>query len=144
MNVETRIHHIIVEMLGVRSDLVHNDSDLQADLGADSLDLVELIMAAEEEFGIEISNSEVENIHTVQECIDFIKSRGIGDEPAEPPSKFVIMFKTPDAVDRALEDVDFEHHDKIKNILNKFIKYNENVSIEFDIVKETATVLPVQ
>ncbi|MBI4619662.1 MAG: acyl carrier protein [Desulfobacterales bacterium] len=71
-SVEAKIKAIIVEQLGIDAEDVVNEASFVDDLGADSLDLVELIMALEEEFGQEISDEEAENIQTVQEAIDYI------------------------------------------------------------------------
>jgi acyl carrier protein len=71
-SVEAKIKGIIAEQLGIDEDEVVNEASFIDDLGADSLDLVELIMALEEEFGQEISDEEAENIQTVQEAIDYI------------------------------------------------------------------------
>jgi acyl carrier protein len=74
-SVEARIKAIIVEQLGIDEAEVVNEASFADDLGADSLDLVELIMALEEEFGQEISDEEAEKIHSVQEAIDYIAER---------------------------------------------------------------------
>ncbi len=71
-SVEVKIKAIISEQLGIDEDEVVNEASFVDDLGADSLDLVELIMALEEEFNKEISDEEAENIQTVQEAIDYI------------------------------------------------------------------------
>ena len=71
-SVEAKIKAIIAEQLGIDEDEVVNEASFIDDLGADSLDLVELIMTLEEEFGQEISDEEAENIQTVQEAIDYI------------------------------------------------------------------------
>jgi acyl carrier protein len=70
--VERRVIEIIVEQLGVGEDEVTPEASFIDDLGADSLDLVELIMALEEEFGLEISDEEAEKIQTVQDVISYI------------------------------------------------------------------------
>ena len=70
--VERRAIEIIVEQLGVGEDEVTPEASFIDDLGADSLDLVELIMALEEEFGLEISDEEAEKIQTVQDVISYI------------------------------------------------------------------------
>ena len=69
---ETRVRDIIVELLGVEEDQVVRDARFREDLEADSLDLVELIMAFEEEFEGEISDEEAQKITTVGEAIDYI------------------------------------------------------------------------
>ena len=71
--IEEKVKRIIVNQLGVDSSEVVSEASFVDDLGADSLDLVELIMALEEEFGKEISDEEAENIQTVQGAIDYIK-----------------------------------------------------------------------
>ncbi|MDY6843233.1 MAG: acyl carrier protein [Thermodesulfobacteriota bacterium] len=71
--VEERVKRIIANQLGVDSSEVVAEASFVDDLGADSLDLVELIMALEEEFGKEISDEEAESIQTVQGAIDYIK-----------------------------------------------------------------------
>lgn len=73
-NVEERVKKIVVEQLGVKEDEVKNESSFVDDLGADSLDTVELVMALEEEFDCEIPDEEAEKINTVQEAINYINS----------------------------------------------------------------------
>ena len=70
--VERRVIEIIVEQLGVSEEEVTLEASFIDDLGADSLDLVELIMAMEEEFGIEISDEDAEKIQTVQDVVNYI------------------------------------------------------------------------
>ena len=70
--VEARVRHIVVEQLGVKEEEVSPDSSFVDDLGADSLDTVELVMALEEEFNCEIPDEEAEKITTVQEAIEYI------------------------------------------------------------------------
>jgi len=72
--VEQRIKKIVAEQLGVNETEVKNESSFVDDLGADSLDTVELVMALEEEFECEIPDEEAEKIHTVQQAIDYINS----------------------------------------------------------------------
>ncbi len=74
MSVEERVRKIVCEQLGVSDDEVNNDSSFVDDLGADSLDTVELVMALEEEFDLEIADEEAEKISTVQEAVDYINS----------------------------------------------------------------------
>ena len=75
MSVEERVKSIIVEQLGVDADEVTADAAFVEDLGADSLDQVELIMAFEEEFGVEISDDEAEKIRKVKDAVDYIEKR---------------------------------------------------------------------
>lgn len=72
--VEDRVKKIVVEQLGVKEDEVKNDSSFVDDLGADSLDTVELVMALEEEFELEIPDEEAEKITTIQQAIDYIEA----------------------------------------------------------------------
>ncbi len=72
-NVEERVKKIVVEHLGVEADKVAAEASFIDDLGADSLDTVELVMAFEEEFGIEIPDDAAENIQTVGDAIGFIE-----------------------------------------------------------------------
>ena len=72
MAVESKMIDIIVEQLSVDKDKVVSGASFVDDLGADSLDLVELIMAMEEEFDVEIPDEEAEKITTVQDAIDFV------------------------------------------------------------------------
>lgn len=71
-NVEERVKKLICEQLGVKEEEVKVDASFVDDLGADSLDTVELVMALEEEFETEISDEEAENITTVKEAVDYI------------------------------------------------------------------------
>lgn len=73
-DVEQRIRKIVAEQLGVNEGDVKNESSFVNDLGADSLDTVELVMALEEEFDCEIPDEEAEKINTVQEAIDYVNS----------------------------------------------------------------------
>jgi len=75
-NIEERVKNIIVEQLGVQLDEVVNNASFVDDLGADSLDTVELVMALEEEFDTEIPDEEAEKITTVQSAIDYIENNG--------------------------------------------------------------------
>ncbi|MEJ2229850.1 MAG: acyl carrier protein [Nitrospirales bacterium] len=75
MAVEDRVKKIIVEQLGVEEDDVVPEAKFVEDLGADSLDTVELVMALEEEFEIEIPDEDAEKIQTVSAAIDFIKEK---------------------------------------------------------------------
>jgi acyl carrier protein len=73
-SIEQRVKDIIVEQLGVEEDEVSAEASFIDDLGADSLDTVELVMAFEEEFNIEIPDEDAEGISTIQEAIDYIKA----------------------------------------------------------------------
>lgn len=73
-SVEERVKKIVVEQLGVSEGEVTNDASFVDDLGADSLDTVELVMALEEEFNCEISDEEAEKITTVKQAIDYINA----------------------------------------------------------------------
>ncbi|MGD2136800.1 MAG: acyl carrier protein [Gammaproteobacteria bacterium] len=73
-NVDERVKKIVVEQLGVKEDEVSNGSSFVDDLGADSLDTVELVMALEEEFECEIPDEEAEKITTVQQAIDYVNA----------------------------------------------------------------------
>jgi acyl carrier protein len=73
-SIEQRVKEIIVEQLGVEEDEVSPEASFIDDLGADSLDTVELVMAFEEEFNIEIPDEDAEGISTVQDAIDYIKA----------------------------------------------------------------------
>lgn len=73
-NIEERVKKIIVDMLGVKPEEVKGEASFVNDLGADSLDTVELVMALEEEFETEIPDEEAEKINTVQAAIDYIKA----------------------------------------------------------------------
>ena len=75
-NIEERVKNIIVEQLGVQLDEVKNAASFVDDLGADSLDTVELVMALEEEFDTEIPDDEAEKITTVQSAIDYVVKNG--------------------------------------------------------------------
>ena len=70
-NIEERVKKIIVDMLGVKPEDVVPEASFVDDLGADSLDTVELVMALEEEFGTDIPDEEAEKINTVQAAIDY-------------------------------------------------------------------------
>ncbi len=73
--VDAKVKKIISEQLGVAEADVKPDSSFVNDLGADSLDTVELVMALEEEFGIEIPDEDAEKIATVQNAIEYIKAK---------------------------------------------------------------------
>ena len=73
--VESQVKQIVVDHLGIDEAKVTTDSKFIDDLGADSLDTVELVMAFEEKFGIEIPDDAAETIQTVQNAIDYIESK---------------------------------------------------------------------
>ena len=73
-NIEARVKKIIVEQLGVKEEQVTTDASFVDDLGADSLDTVELVMALEEEFECEIPDEDAEKITTVQEAINYVSA----------------------------------------------------------------------
>jgi acyl carrier protein len=73
-NIEQRVKKIVAEQLGVNEAEIKNESSFVDDLGADSLDTVELVMALEEEFETEIPDEEAEKITTVQQAVDYVKS----------------------------------------------------------------------
>ena len=74
-NIKEKVKKIVADHLGVDEDKVTDEASFIDDLGADSLDTVELVMAFEEEFGSEISDSEAEKILTVGDAIKFIESK---------------------------------------------------------------------
>ena len=74
--IDERVKKIIVEQLGVKEEEVVNSASFVDDLGADSLETVELVMALEEEFDIEIPDEEAEKITTVQAAIDYVENAG--------------------------------------------------------------------
>jgi len=78
-SIEEQVKSIVAEQLGVKEDEVTNDASFVDDLGADSLDTVELVMALEEEFETEIPDEEAEKITTVQQAIDFVNARSSSD-----------------------------------------------------------------
>ena len=71
--IEERVKKIVVEHLGVKEEDIKNEASFVEDLGADSLDTVELVMALEEEFETEIPDEQAEQIATVKQAIDYIK-----------------------------------------------------------------------
>ena len=76
--IEDRVKKIVVEQLGVAEDQVTPDASFVDDLGADSLDTVELVMALEEEFETEIPDEEAEKITTVKQAVEFIQANTSG------------------------------------------------------------------
>ncbi|MFU8779927.1 MAG: acyl carrier protein [Kiritimatiellia bacterium] len=77
MALEDKVKDIIVEQLGVNADQVKPEASFIDDLGADSLDTVELVMAFEEEFGADIPDEDAEKLTTVGAVIDYMKSKGV-------------------------------------------------------------------
>jgi acyl carrier protein len=86
---EERIIQIVCDNLGVSKEQVTRNTSFQEDIGADSLDIVELVMELEEEFEITIPDEEAEKIKTVGQAIDYIeaklKEKGSGGGPSAPP-----------------------------------------------------------
>ncbi len=76
MALEDKVKEIIVEQLGVNADQVTGDASFIEDLGADSLDTVELVMAFEEEFGAEIPDEDAEKLTSVGAVISYLKEKG--------------------------------------------------------------------
>ena len=72
--VSEKIKVILAEQFDVEEDSLQNDTDLQDDLGADSLDVVDLLMSIEDEFEIEIPDEEIENIRTVGDLVNYIEA----------------------------------------------------------------------
>jgi acyl carrier protein len=77
MKIEEKVIEIIMEQLDVTKEQCVPEASFIDDLGADSLDLVELIMEMEENFGVEISDEELQNIRTIQDVINFIRAREV-------------------------------------------------------------------
>jgi acyl carrier protein len=77
MNIEERVKNLVVTQLGVDSGKVTIDSSFVDDLGADSLDTVELVMAFEEEFGLEIPDEDAQKIKTVSDVVNYLNAKGI-------------------------------------------------------------------
>lgn len=73
-SVEEKVKHIIVEQLGVDEQEVRPGATFVDDLGADSLDVVELVMALEEEFGLEISDEDAEKLSSVEQAVEYIQA----------------------------------------------------------------------
>lgn len=74
-DMEQKVKEIVAEQLGVAIEKITNESSFQDDLGADSLDTVELVMALEEAFGCEIPDEDAEKITTVQAAIDYVNAK---------------------------------------------------------------------
>ena len=79
MALEDKVKDIIVEQLGVNPEQVTPEASFIEDLGADSLDTVELVMAFEEEFGAEIPDEDAEKLTTVGAVVNYLKEKGFGD-----------------------------------------------------------------
>ena len=77
MDTLSKVRRIVAEQLGIDEDQVVPTASFQEDLSADSLDLVELIMSLEEQFGLEISDEEAEGIKTVQDALDYIEKHSV-------------------------------------------------------------------
>jgi len=75
-NIEQRVKTIVADQLGVNEAEIKNESSFTDDLGADSLDMVELVMALEDEFSTEIPDEQAEKITTVAQAIEFCRSHG--------------------------------------------------------------------
>lgn len=75
MDIFERVKNLVIEQLGVNEDQVTGDASFSEDLGADSLDVVELVMAFEEEFDIQIPDEDAEKIQTVNDVVAYIKER---------------------------------------------------------------------
>ena len=80
MALEDKVKDIIVEQLGVNAEQVTPEATFIEDLGADSLDTVELVMAFEEEFGAEIPDEDAEKLTSVGAVLDYLKEKGYGKE----------------------------------------------------------------
>jgi len=78
-SIDERVKKIIIEQLGVKEDQVTDNASFVNDLGADSLDTVELVMALEEEFNTEIPDTDAEKITTVKEAVDYIQAHSKED-----------------------------------------------------------------
>ena len=76
-SIEDRVKKIVIEQLGVKEDEVTPSASFVDDLGADSLDTVELVMAFEEEFSAEIPDEDAEKLTTVGSIVDYLKSKGL-------------------------------------------------------------------
>ena len=76
-NAEAKVKEIIINELGVEPEKVTPEASFVEDLGADSLDTVELVMAFEEEFGIEIPDEDAEGLQTVGDAIRYLKNKGV-------------------------------------------------------------------
>ena len=70
-----KLKELVVDQLGVEEDAVTMEATMQDDLGADSLDLVDLVMSVEEEFGVKVADEDLENIKTVGDIVNYIEER---------------------------------------------------------------------
>lgn len=77
MTLEEKVINLVMEQLDVTKEVCVLEASFIDDLGADSLDLVELIMEMEEKFGVEIADEELEKIRTIKDVIEFLKKKGI-------------------------------------------------------------------
>ncbi len=77
---EKRVRELIAEQLGVTVDQVVTDANLVSDLGADSLDVVELIMALEDELGVEVPDEDAQKLATVGAVLTYLKEKGVGSK----------------------------------------------------------------
>jgi acyl carrier protein len=75
MSVESKVKEVIAEQLGINEDDISSDSSLSNDLGADSLDIFEVVMALEEEYEVDISDAEIDNFETVKNLVDCIAKK---------------------------------------------------------------------
>jgi acyl carrier protein len=80
MALERRVKEIISDTLGLDPETVTAESDIIVDLGADSLDTVELLMEVEEEFGIEVRDEDAEKMRTVGDVVKYLKDQGVGED----------------------------------------------------------------
>ena len=76
-DIEKKVKEIIAEKLGVDESVVKNEASFANDLGADSLDLFELVMALEDEYNVEIPAEELTDLNTVGDVIDYLKNKGV-------------------------------------------------------------------
>lgn len=76
LEIPVKVKEVIVEQLGVDADKVRSEASFIDDLGADSLDIVELVMAMEEEFDIEIPDEEAEKLKTVSDVVSYLQTKG--------------------------------------------------------------------
>ena len=91
--IEERVKKVVAERLNVKEEDIQNSSSFTEDLGADSLDTVELVMALEEEFGTEIPDEEAEKITTVQEAIDYVNAHRKGVDAVNQGGVLTIRLK---------------------------------------------------